>query len=88
MTRAQQRREELVGKYHRNMMITTLGVSLGAAIGLILAIAFLPQVDDLGNDIAYWMLGLPPAVATSVLVFYFVFIIAFACWIQYKRHEH
>ncbi len=88
MTRYQQRREEIVGKYHRNMLIGTLGISIGAAIGLILGIALIPQLEQLGNSVAYWLMGLPPAAAASVLIFYFLFVIAFATWIQYKRHEH
>lgn len=88
MTRAQQRRKEIVGKYHRNMMISTLGISLGAAIGLILAIAFIPQIEYMGNELAFWLLGLPPAAAVSVLIFYFSFVIAFSFWIRYKRHDH
>lgn len=88
MNRTQPRREQIVGKYHRNMLIFSLGASMAAAIGLIIALAMAPQIDDIGNELAYWLLGLPPAMAASVLIFYFAFVIAFTCWVQYKRHEH
>lgn len=88
MTRYQQRREQIVGNYHRNMLISTLAISIGSALGLILVIALIPQFEEIGNSVAYWMMGLPPTAAASVLIFYFLFAIAFTCWIQYKRHEH
>lgn len=78
-------------KYHISMLGLTAGTAFGAPIGIILVYSWGPQIDDLGNALAYWMLTIGPVAAAILLVVYFLFLLGVVAWVQIKqrnRHDH
>lgn len=88
MTRSQQRREQLVGKYHRNMTIGTLAIALGTVFGAMLMWAFAEDIDRLAGKVLLWMFGLSPLIASIILAIYFLAVLTWAHFKFRDRHDH
>jgi hypothetical protein len=87
MTRLEQRRQEIVDSYHRKMLVASLGFAIGAPVGLILSYLFAPEIDSLASRVLVWLVGGGAAVGFT-LVLYFIQVLAFVAWIQFKRYDH